>query len=182
MRPLAALSLAFGGLAGLSLVLAADSPKAALARCAVIAAADARLACYDDLARAQAAPPQRPAQVAAAPSAAAVAPTPPRTPSPPTSAAPAAAPVPATPAEGSFGLMPHPAPVQTPNAIQAVVRRVFTDPQGSVSVLLDNGQSWSLNELNAPVKPGDSVTLKRASLGSFLLVADHRSYRARRLK
>jgi hypothetical protein len=32
------------------------------------------------------------------------------------------------------------------------------------------------------VKAGQSVTIKRASLGSFLLItSDHRSYRARRL-
>jgi hypothetical protein len=143
-----------------------------LARCASIAGADQRLACYDTLAR-RALPP--PAAAAAAPS---VAP----------SAAQTAAPVAASGAAAnaappSFGMSRHEqtAPSQ-PEAIKALVTQVTTDRQYNVHVTLDNGQTWAFNESDSPLRPGDTVTIKRSALGSYLLSADHHSWHAQRLQ
>jgi hypothetical protein len=151
----------FMGIAGLVLPVAvaaaASVSTADLARCAGIAVADARLACYDALAER--------ALTAAAPQA-----------RPP--AAPAAD-------AGTFGLT-KPAPRATPagpELIKALVAKVTANRVGNVDVLLDNGQTWIVVASDPLLKPGDSVTIKRAALGSFLMSAPaRRSYRVRRME
>ena len=167
----------FPALAALTLLpVAADTPKvdsSKLAHCATMAAADERLACYDSLAihRSTTPPPAVPAAAAGT-----------------TAAAPATATATATPAASaeskSFGLTEHkvPAPGGS-DSVHAQVAQVIEDRLGNVSVRLDNGQTWSLNESGVSLKQGDAVTIRHAAMGSFLLVApDRRSYRARRLQ
>jgi hypothetical protein len=143
-----------------------------LARCAAIAGADQRLACYDTLAR-RALPP---AAAAAAPSAA---------PSAAQMAAPVATPsAAANPPPANFGMSRHEqtAPSQ-PEAIKALIAQVTTDRQYNVHVTLDNGQIWAFNASDSPLRPGDAVTIKRSALGSYLLIAaDHHSWHAQRLQ
>jgi hypothetical protein len=49
--------------------------------------------------------------------------------------------------------------------------------------VLDNGQTWTFVEQEPRLRPGDPVTIKRASLSSFLMTTPSRhSYRVQRLK
>jgi hypothetical protein len=169
---------------------AATAPSAGdLAHCAGIAAPDARLACYDALAgrsadRVHSAPvtpsPASPASAGAAAAASTAA----------TSAAPlsAAPPPPAsTPASDprTFGLTQaqlHAAP-EGPAAIHARVVKIVDNRVARGYVVLDNGQTWTLTDPGEDMRlgPGDSVTITRASLGSFLMVTQSkRSYHVRR--
>jgi hypothetical protein len=145
----------FMGFVGLALPVALAAPAtvstADLTRCAGIAAADERLACYDALAGAG---PSRPQAVA--------------------------------PADAkAFGLskpLPRLTP-EGPDLIKALVSKVSEDRRGNVYVLLDNGQTWTFNEPDAPLRPGDSVTIKHAALGSFLMTTPaRRSYRVQRMQ
>jgi hypothetical protein len=86
----------------------------------------------------------------------------------------------------AFGLtkpVVHAAP-EGPELIQALVTKMGNVglSGADVSVLLDNGQTWLVNASDVELKAGDSITIKRASLGSFLLVSGRHSYRARRLQ
>jgi hypothetical protein len=143
------------GLASLALrvVDAAASPVSAseTARCASIASADERLACYDALA----------------------APAPARSQDSHTSTQ-------------AFGLTKPVAraPPERPELITAQVMKVNFGglSGGDVSVLLDNGQTWIVEASDVQLRRGDSVTVKRAALGSFLLIAGKRSYRVRRME
>jgi hypothetical protein len=173
----------------------------ALAHCASMTVADERLACYDSLSR----PKSNPAPVApaAAASGASTAPAP----STATragakaAAAPAAASTVAAPAaaaatagsaaatgaapaadSNSFGLTRHPPPAEEgPQRIQAKVTRVDTDRLGNVHVSLDNGQAWIFNAPEALLRVGEPVTIKRGTIGSFLLTtASHHTYRVQR--
>jgi hypothetical protein len=171
----------FPGLAALTLLpAAADTPKvdsAKLAHCAAMTAADERLACYDSLAIRRSAAPAPAAPAAAGTTAAAPATT--------TAPAAAATATQAASAESkSFGLTEHKVPSPgAPDSVHAQVAQVIEDRLGNVSVRLDNGQTWSLNESGVTLRQGDAVTIRHASMGSFLLVApDRRSYRARRLQ
>jgi hypothetical protein len=154
--------VAFGFL-GLALPVAAALPsvsKAELARCAGIDTADERLACYDALAGRI--PPRAP-----------VAPADAQRP-------------PAAPADTKrFGLT-KPVPQATPSGpqlIQAQVVKLTESQFGTPDVILDNGQTWELSEPGAQLKAGDVVTIKRAALGSFLMMTPaKKSYRVRRLQ
>lgn len=149
-----------------------------LSRCAGIAAPDARLACYDTLAG-------RPADrtVTATPLV------------PAASTVPAAA-VPAVSSPvgdpRNFGLseaqlqkqaQPHAAP-QAPTAIQAHIVKIIDNRIGRALLVLDNGQTWGFVDADfkdAQLNPGDPVTIKRASLGSFLMLTQSKhSYHVRR--
>jgi hypothetical protein len=167
----------------------ATTPTAGdLARCAGIAAPDARLACYDGLAgrsadraataAGTAAPSSTPAAVTATPAIRAA----------PTTQAPApTAPAPAVAGEAqNFGLTPtqrHSAP-EGPAAIQARIAKIIEDRRvGRTYVILDNGQTWSFTdaEEDARLGPGDPVTIKHAALGSFLMTTSSRhTYHVRR--
>jgi hypothetical protein len=159
------LMLGLAGVAVPSVHAAADAPSASdLARCAAMSAADARLACYDALALST----PSSATAASAPSA-------------PTAPAPDA-----RSDAKTFGL-PPPAPVaapEVPSQIRALVTQVYIGRPdgGSISVFLDNGQTWLVESPELQLKVGDSVTIKRAALGSYIMTAPgRRSYRVRRL-
>jgi hypothetical protein len=189
----------------------AGAPTAAdLARCAAMTAPDARLACYDSLS-APLVPPAPAAPVApATPTASAPALPPPSPPPAPTAAvavpAPAATPAPAAatsvpastgntastaaPADDpqNFGFTraqvqahsqsPPPPGLQS---IQVHITNVLTDRQGNGYVLLDNGQMWTYQGDDGRMRPGEPVTIKRASLGSYIMVTQSkRSYHVTR--
>jgi hypothetical protein len=139
--------------------------------------ADERLACYDSLSR----PKSNPAPVApaAAASGASAAPAPSTATRAGAKAAAAAAP---TADAKSFGLTRHPPPAEEgPQRIQAKVTRVDTDRLGNVHVSLDNGQAWIFNAPEALLRVGEPVTIKRGTIGSFLLTtASHHTYRVQR--
>jgi len=192
---LAALGLSRGAAA------AATVDPGALAHCAAIVAADERLACYDSLARPKPSPAAAaspaPASATSSPHAVTAPGTPPKA-APATtapaaasaapaavSAAPAAAGIGAGATTGpakSFGLTEHTAPSnQGPDHIQAQVTKVDTNRLGNVRVSLDNGQAWAFNAPDALIHVGDTVTIKRGVLGSFLLTtAGHHTYKAQR--
>lgn len=165
----------------------ADDPNG-LTQCSSIANTAERLACYDRLAgRASAkAPPSSPA--AAAPAAAPVS-------AAPVAAAPAAAtPMPAAASTANdFGLSKvqkeraDGAASSSPAEIKSITARVAgfrKGPSGRPRVLFDNGQTWEYEEDgDYLLAVGDSVTIRRASLGSFLLVTPSKLvHRVRRIR
>jgi hypothetical protein len=148
----------------------------ALAQCAVIASRDERLACYDALASQHPAPADSGA--GAAPARQSVA-----------AAAPAggARVVPAVPAESEqpedFGLNPaqHSLPTRRVSSIIARVSGFSHSKQGGIQVELDNSQAWELDEADPLLARGDVVTIRRAILGSYVMItASKRSHRVRR--
>jgi hypothetical protein len=187
----------------------ATAPTAAdLARCAAMTAPDARLACYDSLS-APPAPVATPAPAApAAPTASAPALPPPAPTAPVTNAPPAPVAVPApavaTSVPASTGnTAPTAAPADDPQnfgftraqvqahtqsppppglqSIQVHITNVLTDRQGNGYVLLDNGQMWTYQGDDGRMRPGEPVTIKRASLGSYIMVTQSkRSYHVTR--
>ena len=160
------------GLAGSCPCVAGTHPAvdpAEFARCARIDAADERLACYDGLGRPVKTPP-----VAAAPTSAAAD----KAPAPEKSSAQA----PAAGGVHAFGLTRHEAPPPAPpDVVRAQVAVVTTDRLGKVHVRLDNGQVWSFTAADALLRAGEAVTIRRASLGSFLMTTpSHHTYRVQR--
>jgi hypothetical protein len=183
----------------------ATAPTAAdLARCAAVTAPDARLACYDSLS-APAATPAPAAPTASAPALPPPAPTVPVTnavPPPVVTPVPVAVPTPpaATSIPASTGnTAPSAAPLDDPQnfgftqaqvqahtlsppppglqSIQVHITNVLTDRQGNGYVLLDNGQMWTYQGDDGRMRPGEPVTIKRASLGSYIMVTQSkRSY------
>lgn len=147
---------------------AGDAARSGLNACAAIEAADARLACYDKLAgraAGTAAAPAAPAASAAAPVA----------------AAPAAA---AAPPKASFGLYSaeHPTTPAVPQSFQGVVTAISSSASGHTTVALEGGQLWELFDSDPVLAAGDTVTIHRAALGSFMLeTPSKRTHRARRL-
>jgi hypothetical protein len=164
-----------------------------LAQCSSIANTAERLACYDRLAgRASAkAPPSSPA--AAAPAAPPVSAAPVSA-APVSAAPPAATPVPAGASTANdFGLSKvqkeraDGAASSSPAAIKSITARVTgfrKGPSGRPRVLFDNGQTWEYEEDgDYLLAVGDSVTIRRASLGSFLLVTPSKLvHRVRRIR
>ena len=147
----------------------ASAASADLARCATIAAPDARLACYDQLAG-------RPADAAGTPTAG-------RMPEKPASANAA---TPTAPTAQEFGLaqaQAHPAP-RGPDAIEAQVEGINTSANGHASVMLDNGQTWFVTDEDSLVlTTGDRIKIRRAALGSFLMTTpSKRAYHVRRTR
>jgi hypothetical protein len=179
-----------------SAVAAPAVDAGAFAHCAAISGADERLACYDSLARPRPGPPAAAAAAAAPPvkatsqSASATHPAA-ATAAPATTAAgtaaagtaaTGAAAATAEPAAKSFGLTQHVAPAeQGPDRIQAQATRVDIDRLGTVRLSLDNGQVWTFNAPEALIRVGDTITIKRGALGSFLLTTpEHHTYKAQR--
>jgi hypothetical protein len=67
--------------------------------------------------------------------------------------------------------------------VKSIVSQLTEDRLHNITVVLDNGQTWAFIEPEPRLRPGDSVTIKRASLGSFLMLTpSRRSYRVERLK
>lgn len=167
-------SLVVAGLAGLTIpqafAHAPSVPAAQLERCAAIAAAAQRLSCYDALAASVV-----PARAAARSGAEGA-----RSDAMAARSSAAAAPSEAS----SFGLPPPQLAVPPgPPSIQARLQAVTANPYGDTVVQLDNGQTWEVQQPDAPLWRGESVTIRRAALGSFLmLTSDRRSYRVERLR
>jgi hypothetical protein len=149
----------------------------ALAPCVRISSSADRLACYDKLAGRVSAPKA----LAAAPSAAAPAPAAPA-PAAPAPAVPgaaasvAAAPAPAAaPTEEDFGRskVRKAASAGAPPEIKSITAKVAAfgrSPNRRTQVTLDNGQVWEFqDDPDQLLSIGDSVTIKRATLGSFIL-------------
>lgn len=166
--------------------LAAAAGTLDLAQCAAIAAADARLACYDALAgRAPAGAAQARTVLVPPPTAAAATPA--------NAAAGSSAPLVAAPSAAAaadpqnFGLTKaelHQAPAG-PASVEAQVAAVSVDASGHAYVVLENGQTWVFTEADTDsrLRPGDTVSIRRASLGSFLMVTPSRhSYHAHRTR
>lgn len=164
-------------------VVAGAAPVAAwgqgsLEACAEVNDDTQRLACYDRLAGRAISATSLPATSTPAGAAAA------------TSAVPAAvaAPVPVDPVE-EFGLTEKAkqerAPQQWVESITARVTNVGLTGYDRYVITLDNGQVWTQSETNTRqiLAPGDTVTIKRAALGSFKLAGPRSVYwRVRRLK
>lgn len=163
----------------MSLAVGADEPQ----RCATMADDRARLACYDSIFGKPAASTPVATPSAAAPQAGAVAGA--------AAAAPAAAA--AVDPEADFGLteaakkarMPEETREQIPESISGKVTEVARQPAGELVVTLDNGQVWTQVQIDARarVAVGDTVTIKKAALGSHMLVTASRyATRVRRVK
>jgi len=162
-----------------------DSVSAtALKACAVIVAPSERLACYDQLAGREPAAAAA-APLVSAPSGASVATNVPSSPpvAPPVNAPPgasvaaqtppAAPPLPAPTPKQSFGLYAAEHPVapsvaSTPS-LTAIVLAFGMSSNGRPTVTLEGGQLWELDNSDPLLKTGESVIIKRAALGSFLL-------------
>jgi hypothetical protein len=166
--------------------VAAPVDTSELARCHAMPSRDERLDCYEALATgAVPAGPTASSAVPAASTAAASRSMPPSAPAP--VAGPASSPAGSFDPdnEANFGLNrrqvePHPG---GPSAVQSVVSQMTEDRLHNITVVLDNGQTWSFIEPEPRLRPGDSVTIKRASFGSFLMLTpSRRSYRVERVK
>lgn len=165
-------------LAAITASRAFAGPQEDLAACGAIQDAAQRLACYDRLAG-------RP--VAATP-----APAPAATPAPhaagaPVAAAPAAPPAAATPTQPSAAPAPvrpqapadaksfgsytaeHPATPAVPQTLTAAVTALGKTIDGKPTVTLEGGALWLLDEADPLLAVGDTVTISRGVLGSFLL-------------
>ncbi|MEP6885789.1 MAG: hypothetical protein ABJC66_13665 [Gammaproteobacteria bacterium] len=183
-------------LAAATAALAALPVAGDMAHCAAVVAADARLACYDELARAMArqpvavAPPVRAPTATAMPTATAAAtaaePAPPASPGA-APAAPAAAASPPSDADRvrDFGFSfdrSHPAP-KGPPSIQARIASIAENRTGGAQLVLDNGQAWTFTDNDGRVSAGDAITIKRASLGSFIMTApSNHTYHVHRIQ
>jgi len=160
--------LAFVALAIVSAPAGAQSLQAVRA-CTTEADAALRLRCYDRAAG-------RPDAAAAA--AAATTPAP-ASPAPASSAAPtsagAAASAPTPAAAPEFGVAGGPLSAKKQAAathqITASVTAIQTKPHGELVITLDNGEVWAQLEPVAyfPLNVGDSVQIRAATLGSYLL-------------
>ena len=146
----------------------APVPAAALRACAAISAPTKRLECYDQLAASLATSP------ALAPAAAAPPPVPPAAPATPT-----------VPAKESFGLYAaeHPAAPPATASLAAIVAGLGVSATGYPTVTLEGGQVWELDSADPVLVSGDSVTIKRAAFGSFLMTTTKgRTHRVHRLR
>jgi hypothetical protein len=152
----------------------------ALAPCSGIATSADRLACYDKLAgRVSAkAAPSSPAAVAAAPVAAQPA-------APAAASTAASAPAPTVEDFGRSKVQ-EAAIAGSPPQMKSVTAKVLSfgrSPNLRAEVTLDNGQIWEYEDNpDQLLSIGDSVTVKRALLGSFILVTPTKlSHRVRRI-
>ena len=171
--PWVLLPLAFAALAAQA--ASSDAPQ----RCAEIGDDFARLACYDAIFR----KPVASAASTAVPAAAAA----------PAAATGTAAASAATNPEADFGLTeaakrardPQKAQQEMPESITGAVAAVGRRPAGELTVTLENGQVWTqvMVDQRARVAVGDTVIIKKAALGSHLLVTQGRyATRVQRVK
>jgi hypothetical protein len=174
------------GLAGLVLCCAArgaDVSPAQLAQCAGIATSEARLACYDALAqRVAGTAATRPFATAPASNALPVA--------KPKAPAAAVAPVPEAVSlddPKNFGLSLNQlqrgqskAPTAELKSITAHITGVAPGATGHARIVLDNDQTWDVLDDDGGLKSGLEVSIRKATLGSFLMSASHHLYRVHR--
>ena len=151
-KSLRVLPLAGLGTAALAGVQGPAAPVSAstLAACAAIARPTERLACYDQLAGRAPAPLTAPASAAAGS---------------PAAASPTEAP------KESFGLYAaeHPASPKPAAVLTAKVVGLGVSANGRPTAAIEGGQLWELDGADPLLANGDSVTIKRAALGSFLM-------------
>lgn len=157
--------------------VAQASTEQASRSCADIVDDRTRLACYDALWRDAAAPSSDMSITPAPPNSAAAAPQ---------SAAAAVDPM------DDFGLSEVAKRARDPGkageadpSISSVVTTVRRQPAGELIVTLENGQVWTQIgvDTRARVAVGDTVTIRRAALGSYMLVTANRyATRVRRVK
>jgi hypothetical protein len=167
---------------------APGTPPGTLAGCAAIEGPSERLSCYDHLAGRPVAPPSATPSPIAHNSAGALAPpnnsSSPGAPLPPSAPSPAAV-APPAPSPQSFGLYTaeHPLPPVAPT-LSAKVIALGTSYAGNATVTIEGGQLWELLDGADPVlTEGQTVTIRRAALGSFLLTtAAKRTHRVHRLR
>lgn len=153
---------------------AARVPASALKECAQIETSADRLACYDRLAG------RAPSLVTSAPSAK----PPTALPSPSTQSPSTASTSSGEPQRESFGkyAVEHPAPPKPPASFTDKIVRLGRSSNGRLTVTLDRGGLWEIDEPDLVLANGDSVTIKRAVLGSFLMTTPSgRTHRVRRL-
>jgi hypothetical protein len=100
----------------------------------------------------------------------------------PAAAAKAVAAPPADPQTFGLAAVEHPvAPAQAPS-LQARVLGVGTSPSGHMTMTLQGGAVWELEGTDPLLAAGDTITIRRAALGSFLLeTPSKRTHRVRRL-
>ncbi|HEX3951234.1 MAG TPA: hypothetical protein VHW95_15360 [Steroidobacteraceae bacterium] len=141
-----------------------------MVRCAAISAREARLDCFDALARQlsnKAAP--------ATPSVASASVT-------PQTSAPAAV---SAADPKNFGLtaaQQHTTDLG-PNMISANIANLSSDQTGATLVVLDNGEIWSVAHNDGWLASGQAVRIRKASAGAFLMfIPSNHSYHVRRLK
>jgi hypothetical protein len=153
-----------------------NSPNT-LSGCAAIDEPGQRLGCYDQLAGRASRPPPSAATATAARNDSFGLPA--AHPAPP----PAVAPVPASPQ--SFGLYAaeHPLP-PADLTLSAKVTGFGASSGGHPTVSLEGGQLWELlDEADPLLSQGQTVTIRRGSLGSFLMTTPaKRTHRVHRLK
>lgn len=154
---------------------------ASQAPCASINDDVQRLACYDKQAGRGAAPAAA-APAAVAPAAAAPAAAVPQQPTAPSAVA-ASSP---SPAPQSFGLYSaeHPKPPPANRKLEARVIGLGASADGRMTVSLEGGAVWELRDEEDPLlAAGDTVTIRRGTLGSFLMdTPTKRTHRVRRLR
>ena len=158
-------------------------PQSALHACAVIVTDAARLACYDQLSGRTSGDRSAPGAAAAASAPTASAPAAATTAAATTAAATTTAAAPAAPA-ASFGnyAVEHPTPPQA-TSLQARVVGLGQSPAGRMTVSLQGGAVWELEDSHDPLlAAGDIVNIRRAALGSFIMdTPAKRTHRVRRL-
>ena len=146
-------------------------PMSVLRQCAEINESAKRLACYDQVA-------ERPPAAGAALSK--------NSPAPKGSAAAPASDATATAApKESFGLYnaEHPAAPAVEALITAKVISIGISSSGRSTVALEGNQVWELDSADPVLAKGDTVTVKRGTLGSFILTtAAGRLHRAHRIR
>jgi hypothetical protein len=184
IRGLAVLAIAISGSGPVSAALAQALP-ASVRACASERDDARRLSCYDrEIARlaqdsGAVAAPSATAEVTTAAAAA-------------TTAA-SAAPKPTAAPDEKFGyrgdiarkeLDEQAATTEGVDRLEATITEVSSRAHGELVVTLDNGQVWVQKAPDSKIrlKAGDQVTIKKASLGSYMLVAAGRSTRVTRVQ
>ena len=192
-RPTLARALA-AACAAIAASQASAGPQEDLSACGAITDPAERLACYDRLAGHPAPAAAKPSVVAppaAAGPAALPAPAPAASPAKPPVPAAAAKPAPAAgqapPADAkSFGSYSAEHPTAAPAVAQSLSARVIAlgkTIDGRPTVTLEGGALWLLDERDPLLDVGDTVTLSRGALGSFLLeTPTRRLHHVRRIR
>jgi hypothetical protein len=85
----------------------------------------------------------------------------------------------------TFGLYSaeHPTQPSLPKSITSKVVALGVRPNGHPSVTLEGGQLWEMESADALLGSGDTVTIQRGVLGSFIMTTpDGRTYRVYRAR